>query len=424
MTYYIVDGTLYRKDHAPKENRIPVELPTDGELVIPEGIRRIDDQAFAWCQKLTRVVIPEGVTSIGDGAFIRCSGITSVELPESLTSIEQWAFNQCRSLKSLVIPGGVKKIEEMTFCNCDALEKVELCDGVRSIASMAFSGCRALKYAEIPQSVRVICQEAFGDCENLSIVIPESVRSIDDHSFRGCKNVVVPEKFWWDLGEEMLKSVEVLACPVSVKEAPAYVRRKMCVGFALNEDMYDEELHAEYFDYIKKNAAKLVGEALDYPELLHLMCREKLIAAKNMDAFIEEATRRENTEATAALLDYQANVLTMKAVSKARAKKEQIREKQDDVIMERMAARADKEGIEGLNFVVTGRLKKFDKREDIKAYITERGGKLLSAMSAKTDYLITNDTDSGSEKNKKAADLGIVVITEAEFLKMAEGRQE
>jgi DNA ligase (NAD+) len=41
-------------------------------------------------------------------------------------------------------------------------------------------------------------------------------------------------------------------------------------------------------------------------------------------------------------------------------------------------------------------------------------------MSAKTDYLITNDTDSGSVKNQKAAELGIVVITEDEFLKMAE----
>ena len=46
-------------------------------------------------------------------------------------------------------------------------------------------------------------------------------------------------------------------------------------------------------------------------------------------------------------------------------------------------------------------------------------GKLLSAISAKIDYLITNDTDTDSAKNKKAAELGIDVITEDEFLKMA-----
>ena len=44
----------------------------------------------------------------------------------------------------------------------------------------------------------------------------------------------------------------------------------------------------------------------------------------------------------------------------------------------------------------------------------------MSAMSAKTDYLITNDTDTGSAKNVKAAELGIVILTEDEFLKMAE----
>jgi len=424
MTYYIVDGVLYRKDHAPKEGRIPVELPSDGELMIPAGVSRIDDQAFAWLQKLTRVVIPEGVTSIGESAFIRCEGVTSVELPESLTVIDRWAFEHCSSLRSVVIPSGVESIEELTFGDCRALEKVVIKNGMRSIKSMAFFDCRALKYAGIPQSVRVIWQEAFGGCENLSVVIPESVRSIDDNSFRGCKSVVVPEKFWWNLSEETIKSVRVLACPVSVKEAPSYARMKLCAGFAQNEDMYDGALRAEYLEYIKKNAGRLCAWAFQYPELLHLMCREKLIAARHIDAYIDEAQKHADVELTAAILDYQASALTAKEISKARAKKEQIREQQDETVISRMEARADKAGIDGLNFAATGRLKHFAKREDIKAFITGRGGRLLSAMSAKTDYLITNDTDSGSEKNRKAAELGIVVITEDEFLAMAEGKKK
>ncbi len=423
MTYYIVDGILHRKDHAPKENRIPVELPTDGELVIPEGVTGIGFQAFAWCQKLTHVVIPEGVTRIEESAFIRCEGMTDVELPESLTVIDRWAFEQCSSLKSVVIPEGVEKIEEMTFGNCGALESVEIREGVTSIGSMAFMDCKSLKYIRIPQSVRVIWQEAFGGCENLSIVIPESVRSIDNHSFRACKNVVMPEKFWWELDDYMIKSLGVLACPVSVKEAPSHARMKLCVGFAQNEGMYDADLKAEYLEYIRKNAGRLCALAFEYPELLHLMCREKLIGAKHIDAFIEEAQKHAHVELTAAVLDYQANALTAKEISRARARKEQVREQQDEVIIERMAARAGRTGIGGLNFVVTGRMKTFAKREDIKAYIAERGGKLLSAVSTKTDYIITNDTDSGSEKNQRAAQLGIVVISEDEFLKMAEGQR-
>ena len=150
------------------------------------------------------------------------------------------------------------------------------------------------------------------------------------------------------------------------------------------------------------------------------MCRETLISAKAIDAFTEEAAKRENVELTALILDYQANSLSSKDISKSRERKEKVREQQDEIIIDRMAARADKVGIDGLNFVVTGSLNHFTNRDELKAYIAERGGKLMSAMSAKTDYLITNDTDSGSAKNKKAAELGIVVITEKEFLKMAD----
>jgi hypothetical protein len=107
-------------------------------------------------------------------------------------------------------------------------------------------------------------------------------------------------------------------------------------------------------------------------------------------------------------------------VMKARERRERAQEKQDETVIDRMAARSGKQGIDGLNFAVTGGLVLFANREELKAYIAERGGKLLSAMSAKTDYLITNDTDSGSAKNKKAAELGIEIITESEFLKMTQ----
>ncbi len=74
--------------------------------------------------------------------------------------------------------------------------------------------------------------------------------------------------------------------------------------------------------------------------------------------------------------------------------------------------------LEGLGFVVTGTLKHFENREKLKELIAEEGGKVSSAVSKKTDYLINNDADSSSSKNKKAAELGIPVISEDEFLKL------
>ncbi|WP_314344275.1 BRCT domain-containing protein, partial [Oribacterium sinus] len=52
--------------------------------------------------------------------------------------------------------------------------------------------------------------------------------------------------------------------------------------------------------------------------------------------------------------------------------------------------------------------------------IRKAGGQSSSSVSQNTDYLINNDSTSGSSKNKKAKELGIPIITEEEFLKLLE----
>lgn len=76
--------------------------------------------------------------------------------------------------------------------------------------------------------------------------------------------------------------------------------------------------------------------------------------------------------------------------------------------------------ITGKTFVITGAVSHFPNRDAVKDYIEERGGKVAGSVSAKTDYLINNDTASGSSKNKKAKELGIPIISEEEFLKLCE----
>ena len=76
--------------------------------------------------------------------------------------------------------------------------------------------------------------------------------------------------------------------------------------------------------------------------------------------------------------------------------------------------------ITGKTFVITGAVYHFPNRDAVKDYIEERGGKVSGSVSAKTDYLINNDTASGSSKNKKAKELGIPIVSEEEFLKLCE----
>ena len=76
-------------------------------------------------------------------------------------------------------------------------------------------------------------------------------------------------------------------------------------------------------------------------------------------------------------------------------------------------------GISGKNFVITGSVYEFANRNELKIYIEQRGGKVLSAVSSNTDFLINNDITSKSGKNKKANELGIAIISERHFLEMA-----
>ncbi|MCR5823690.1 MAG: NAD-dependent DNA ligase LigA [Lachnospiraceae bacterium] len=71
---------------------------------------------------------------------------------------------------------------------------------------------------------------------------------------------------------------------------------------------------------------------------------------------------------------------------------------------------------QGMTFVVTGSVEKFKNRNELKAYIEERGGKVAGSVSSKTDYLINNDITSDSSKNKEARKLNIRIISEDEFL--------
>jgi DNA ligase (NAD+) len=69
-------------------------------------------------------------------------------------------------------------------------------------------------------------------------------------------------------------------------------------------------------------------------------------------------------------------------------------------------------------FVITGKLINFKNRQELVDIIESNGGKVSSSISAKTDYLINNDINSTSSKNKKAKELNIPIITEAELMEM------
>ena len=78
------------------------------------------------------------------------------------------------------------------------------------------------------------------------------------------------------------------------------------------------------------------------------------------------------------------------------------------------------EAFAGMNFVITGSLEHFKNRKELQELIERRGGKVTGSVTSKTNYLINNDVQSASSKNKKAKELNVPIISESQFLEMLE----
>lgn len=85
-------------------------------------------------------------------------------------------------------------------------------------------------------------------------------------------------------------------------------------------------------------------------------------------------------------------------------------------VEDRGPSAGDAGALSGLTFVITGDVHIFRNRDAFKAYVASAGGKVTGSVSKKTDFLVNNDIGSRSSKNRTAAELGIPVISEDEFV--------
>ena len=83
--------------------------------------------------------------------------------------------------------------------------------------------------------------------------------------------------------------------------------------------------------------------------------------------------------------------------------------------------RAENAALSGKVFVITGSLVHFQNRKELEEEIRKAGASTASSVSKNTSYLINNDKNSTSSKNKKAQELGIPILSEEDFLKLLQG---
>lgn len=333
---------------------------------------------------------------IQQGTLIKYTGAGGdVVIPAGVTTIGDTAFKACDALISVTVPAGVTQIGKDAFCACTKLQSVQLPDGLVTVGEGAFWYCESLTSIVIPGTVSEIGKRAFGYCDKLEVV---TILSAKTKGVSGAFYGGVQPRFH-------VKTMTAL---------PAAMRVQAVCSFAEHLAEYDEEERKLYCKYIKSNADKLADCVATNPELMHLLCANKMITAKEAPAFLDAVQKGGNVEAIAIMLEYNANVLTPQQKDRAQQKKEA----DEETVIDRKIQRLEQKGIEGATLVIAGSSFETFKSGELKAYIEANGGTIGKTVSAKTDYLVVKDLESAGGKKAKAEALGIEVITERQLNEM------
>ncbi len=166
------------------------------EIVIPEGIRRIEGHAFAKCGRLRKLTLPASLEYIGPLAFNGCMELLSLTIPEGVRQIDSEAFSWCRGLAELSFDCREADIGPRAFYFCLGLKGPLILKGVRNVGNAAFAACMNLREVRFAPEVRTLGNYAFQDCyalEEIRFAAASGPEEFGDDVFSDCRNLRTAE---------------------------------------------------------------------------------------------------------------------------------------------------------------------------------------------------------------------------------------
>ena len=251
---------IYPEDFVIKNN-VLIKYTGQSDIVyIPEGITRVDSDAFADFyvgKRIRAVYFPSTLKSLDDKvldygdyhfnqldvyfviddieSFCNLKGrknlsyhylkihlvnknykeLKSVVIPGSISIIPDFCFYKCQFIESLIIPSNVSEIGQSAFDDCLSLRVLKIANGPANIRDCAFRNCESLKAISIPSSVVKIGVSAFLSCVSLKTVgLAYGITSIGESAFKCCSSLETinfPDSIT-EIGAHAFEQCQALTC--------------------------------------------------------------------------------------------------------------------------------------------------------------------------------------------------------------------
>ena len=157
----------------------------------------IDKGTMTLLEGSNNTVIPEGVKRIWQNAFAERIHLKSITIPASVTSIVRMPFSDCDSLEEIKVDADNAIFDSRNNCNAiiesatntliAGCGKTVIPEGIETIGDSAFERVKTLTHVTIPKSVTEIRGYAFERCENLSTVnLQKGIQTIGYGAFTEC----------------------------------------------------------------------------------------------------------------------------------------------------------------------------------------------------------------------------------------------
>lgn len=172
------------------------------ELVIPEGVTKINGAAFMGCGSITSVKMLGNVKEIGDLAFAYCNNLTQIDMADSIETIGMWAFLGDENIKVLNLPDGLIHIKEQAFTGLTSITELIIPNSVEKIDGHAFSYCSGLLKVVVGAGVKEVGYRAFFYCTSIVEAISRSKDFVitQEYDKGGCLGYYAD--FIYNLGDE------------------------------------------------------------------------------------------------------------------------------------------------------------------------------------------------------------------------------